>query len=59
MSVVDEVIKQIEERGFGISDELLDQILRQAVICGEVTVKFNDDHTFEIVNPFKGCGCGE
>ena len=56
----DEVAKAICEN----IEEHLDQhsdVLRkafhQAMICGEVTLRIDEDGSLKIVNPFKGCGC--
>jgi hypothetical protein len=38
---------------------IMEKALQQAVITGECLIKFNDNNEFEIINPFKGCECGE
>ena len=42
----------IEER-FKEFEEILKTAFHQAVICGEVTIRFTEDHKLEIVNPFQ------
>ncbi len=52
-----QIMEEIKAKGGLITKELMNQIVWQAIVCGEVTIKFNDDKTFEIVSPFKGCNC--
>lgn len=62
MKLPDEVEKVISEHFKNNREkhaQVLEQAFQQAVICGQVTIKWTDEKTLEIVNPFKGCGCDE
>lgn len=59
MSVSEEIIKKISEEFEFKHKKLMEEAIQQAIICGEVTIKVSENNVLEIINPFKGCGCGD
>jgi hypothetical protein len=52
MDKLEDILRQI-----GVSEQLIEQAIYQAIVCGSVELVYTDDKKIKIKNPFTGCSC--